>query len=56
MTYYNPTCGWCGEQENDEQGAVELVGPDGYYHDDCYTTYLDRLDLFEDKFRKENAR
>jgi len=39
---YNPRCEWCGEQENDEQGVVVLQGPEGYFHEDCWETVLDR--------------
>lgn len=53
MTVYNPRCMWCGETENAEQGAVELTGPDGHFHEDCFERYLvwqEKVDRMESRF------
>ena len=34
---YVAHCVWCGEPENGEQGAVELIESE-HWHEDCYET------------------
>lgn len=32
-------CAWCGETDNDEQGALDVYD-DGLFHEDCANTYF----------------
>lgn len=47
-THDEPTCTWCGEDANHEQGALTLHRVTGagseHFHDGCWDTYNDHGD------------